>query len=254
MEMRSKGSSGKSRKRKKKLQKLQQESWDAGPRPSQLPLDIEQYYLNFVSSLFACLHPRSFKVNHQTDLLKGKPRKAFSAVYHSFLGLNLRHRNKNTQERGPSSAFEESDGSVSLELNCLKQRRLLKELDGTRSESAFEDLQNWCYFQRVANGSGRTQTYGWGNLKWSSDGTLIIVTRVQAYLYTNNQGRPCVKQFFDYITFKPPSAQVSSDSEQEEDFPGLKYLEGYYSHKFLKRLWRRLPEFHEDAGEYGMPF
>jgi hypothetical protein len=162
MEMRSKGSSGKSRKRKKKLQKLQQESWDAGPRPSQLPLDIEQYYLDFVSSLFACLHPRSFKVNHQTDLLKGKPRKAFSAVYHSFLGLNLRHRNKNTQERGPSSAFEESDGSVSLELNCLKQRRLLKELDGTRSESAFEDLQNWCYFQRVANGSGRTQTYGWG--------------------------------------------------------------------------------------------
>jgi hypothetical protein len=63
-----------------------------------------------------------------------------------------------------------------------------------------------------------------------------------------------VKQFFDYITFKPPSAQVSSDSEQEEDFPGLKYLEGYYSNKFLKRLWRRLPEFYEDAGEYGMPF
>ena len=184
-------------------------------------------------------------------------REAQESIFSSlslFRGLNLRHRNKHTQERGPSSAFEESDGSVSLELNCLKQRRLLKELDGTRSESAFEDLQNWCYFQRVANGSGRSQTYGWGNLKWSSDGTLIIVTRVQAYLYTNNQGRPCVKQFFDYITFKPPSAQVSSDSEQEEDFPGLKYLEGYYSHKFLKRLWRRLPAFYEDAGEYGMPF
>ena len=153
-----------------------------GPGPSSVPRCFKQYYLNVLTELHRVLTAKDCITNHFTDKLVGVDDRVFTSIFNAFTPLPLHCWGKDRLNRDTVSSREEPETPVALRATGLGEgKRLVRELDGTVSETNFWALQNWCAFGRpeLAGGNGRNYSFGWGNLKWARDGTLIIVVRVQ---------------------------------------------------------------------------
>ena len=158
----------------------------ARPGPLSIPRSLKQHYLNVLTELHKVLKAKDCTTNHSTNKLVGVDDRVFTAIFNAFTPLPLHCWGKDRINRKTVSSREEPATPVALKATGLGEgKRLVRELDGTTSETAFETLQNWCAFGRreLAGGSGRNFSFGWGNCKWARDGTLIIVVRVQVLTY-----------------------------------------------------------------------
>jgi len=218
---------------------------------------VKQRYLNVLTLLWKVLRAKDCTNNHFTDKIVGIDDEIFNIIFYVFKPLSLHCFKKDRLNRPIVSNREESAKSESLFAPGLGEgKRLLRELDGTIDETAFDKLRHWCSFGRseFAGGRGRNATFGWGNLKWTHDGTLVIVVRVQAYLWWTNRKRPSVRMWYDTITYRPCLDHESESDEEDNSFPGLTYNEGSYSEDFLRRVFQQIPHWYDDARAEGLPF
>ena len=129
------------RKLKRALKKL------AGPSvcSEETSVALWEYYRNVVLKIWKALKPQQDKINHHIGSTVGFGRATFRGVFRDFPTIPSSAFNKSRTDR-PRQSTEESSAPTSLHQR-KSSKKLLREIDGTKSEQAFVDLGNFCSLQ-----------------------------------------------------------------------------------------------------------